>query len=519
MAAPSPILFLIEIAGAAALLIWSVRLLRTGVERAYSVQLRRWLRRSADKPVLGMATGAGAALAMQSSTAVAVLVANFAAAGTVAAVPGLAIVVGADFGSALVTQFLVLKQAWLAPLLLLVGVVLFQRSQGRTLRQTGRILIGLALIFVSLDMIRDATEPMRESRALVAAMAYLARDPVTAFAIGAIFAWAVHSSVAAVLLFVTLVAQGILPVPGAVALVLGANLGGAVIAFVLTLGSDVVARRIIVANLVLRGGGAVLLLSALQASGKGLELLGGTPARQVINLHLVFNFGLAVVAFPLLGLLTRATKVLIPEPRPGDAVLHRHSALDITVLDAPERALSCASREILRMGEEVEAMLRPVMGLFSKWDDAVAQAIRNKEQSIDRMNLDTKLYLAKINRGAMDDTMARRSHELATMAANFETAGDAVARSIVDLARRLRDEGKAFSDEGSHELQDFHDRVLANAQLALNVMMTGEVDAARELMAEKDQVRSLEQQLQRSHLARLREAVAEMKRLMREAQC
>ena len=90
-------------------------------------------------------------------------------------------------------------------------------------------------------------------------MAYLGRDLLTAFVIGAVFAWGVHSSVAAVLLFVTLAGQSILPVPAAAAaMILGANLGGGFIAFVLTYSAPLASRRMVMANLILRGGGAVL---------------------------------------------------------------------------------------------------------------------------------------------------------------------------------------------------------------------------------------------------------------------
>lgn len=96
--------FAIAIAGAAALLLWSVRLVRTGVERAFSYQLRLWLRRSANSRILAASSGAGAALLLQSSTAVAILVANFASSGAVTTAAGLAMLLGADVGSAMVVQ-------------------------------------------------------------------------------------------------------------------------------------------------------------------------------------------------------------------------------------------------------------------------------------------------------------------------------------------------------------------------------------------------------------------------------
>jgi phosphate:Na+ symporter len=505
---PGIALFLLHIAGAAALLIWSVRLVRTGVERAFSVPLRRWLRLGARRPVLAALAGTGVAVLLQSSTAVTMLASTFITAGTITGAVALAIVLGADVGSALVVQLLLVRSSWLVPLLLLAGVTLFLRSEAKTARQSGRIIIGLALIFVSLGMIREATEPLRDSTALVAAMRYLGGDAVTAFLIGAAFAWAVQSSVAAVLLAVTFVAEGLMPVGVAAALVLGANLGGSFIAWFLTLSASIEARRVVLANLVLRGGGAVAAMLALGAFAAYLPLLGATPVRQVLNLHLGFNILVAVLALPVCGLVLRLLARALPTPEVAPD-LARFSALDTTALPHPDRALACAAREVLHMGEEVEAMLRPVMRLYRNWDEATAEAIREKEKTVDRMHFETKLYLARLTRESTGVEVARRSVELADLAANLEAAGDAVARAMLGLAARMNTENLAFSESGWKELADFHDCVLSNAQAALNVLMTLNPDAARALVEEKERVRDVEQALQRSHLERLRQGRVE----------
>jgi len=507
---PSPLLFVLHVAGAAALLIWAVRLVRTGVERAFSVPLRRWLRRSSDSRLMASGTGAAAAVMLQSSTAVAILVTNFAASGTIVASAALAMMLGADLGSAVVAQILLVRQSWLVPVLLLAGVALFLRGQERRVRQIGRILIGLSLIFVSLDMIRVATDPLRDSSGMAAAMGYLGRDLLTSFALGAVFAWVVHSSVAAVLLFVTLVLQGVMPMPAAVAMVLGANLGGSFIAYVLTLAQPLEARRVVVAESgACAVGGAALVLGAIILFNPPLEWLGASSARVVINLHLAFNLLLAVLLIPLVGPVTRAATALMPPKADPAGALVRVSALDPVALDTPDRAMACAAREVLRIGEEIETMLRSVIGMYQTWDDATAAAIELQEKAVDRMHFETKLYLAQINRGQLDEATARRSMELSTIAINLEAAGDAIARSMLGLARRMHVSGVAFSEPGWREICDFHDRVLSNVQLALNVLMTLEPDAARELVAEKEAVREIEQALQRSHLGRLRQGLAE----------
>lgn len=504
---PHLIQFLVQIAGAAALLIWAVRLVRTGVERGFAAPLRFWLRHSAKNRLLAAMTGMGAAVFLQSSTAVAVLVSNFVAKGGLATAVGLAILLGADVGSAIVTQLLMVRQPILIPLLLLIGVAIFQRESGNT-RQVGRILIGLALIFVSLDMIRAATGPLVANPGTQTAMAYLGSDLLTAFVLGAVFAWVVHSSVAAVLLLVTLAAQAVLPVQAAVAMILGANLGGAFIAYVLTLSAPLASRRMVVANLILRGGGAVLATLLITILPDLLTYLGTTPARQSINSHLVFNLALAVVALPFVGKLTSVLIRLMPVKTIEEASLVV-SALDQTALDRPQRGLDCAARELLVMGQKIEHMLISVEPLYDTWNAATAKTIRGQDRTIKKMHLDVKLYLARLGQTGLDEELGSRSMELASISSSLDSASDAVARIMLELAKRLDAQSLQFSPKGREEISDFSDRVQSNVQLALNVMMNQNPAEARELVAAKEKVRKVEQKLQRNHIGRLREGLAE----------
>lgn len=506
---PHAIQILIQIAGAAALLIWAVRLVRTGVERGFAAQMRIWLRHSSKNRLVAAATGMGAAVLLQSATAVAVLVSNFVSKGALVTATGLAILLGADVGSAVVTQLLMVRQPLLIPLLLLIGVTVFLRGEGSNTRQVGRIMIGLALILVSLDMIRGATEPMISNPGTQAVMAYLGSDLLTAFTIGAVFAWGVHSSVAAVLLFVTLAGQSILPTPAAAAMILGANLGGGFIAFVLTYSAPLASRRMVMANLILRGGGAALVLLFIAAMPDLLNQLGATPARQTINLHLAFNLFLAILALPFVGAITAGLSYLMTEKPAASDALAVASALDPTLLDRPQRAIDCAARELLGMGQKIEQMLIAVEPLYDQWNSATASMIADQDKAIKQTHLEIKLYLARLGQKGMDEDLSRRSMELASISSSLDSASDAVTRIMLELAKRLDMQKLQFSPQGRDEIRDFSDRVQSNVQLALNVMMNQNPAEARELVAAKEKVRKVEQKLQRSHIGRLREGLAE----------
>lgn len=505
----TPILFILNMAAAAALLIWAVRLVRTGFERAFGRHLRLWLRRSTANRLASATSGAAAAILMQSSTAVAVLMAGFVSTGAIGSLSGLAIMLGADFGSAIVALILNSRIAAITPLLMLSGVLIFLRSSDRRLRQIGRILIGLALIFMSLDLIRGASLPLTESPGAQAAMLYLAGDALSSFLIAALFAWLVHSSVAAVLLFATLAGQGLLPVEAALAMVLGANLGGSVIAFFLTMKAEAAVRRVVWSNLLLRGGGAVIMLFALSHLALPVGWLGGNAAQQALHLHVLFNLALLLFCLPIVGPLMQVARWLVADPVSVAADGSRRSALDLAVQNQPVRAFGCAQRELVEMGNRIEVMMRDAIGLFDHHDDAVVQRLRSEMQNIARISLETRTYLSRVRSNDPDEDTGTRAFDLSGIAVNLEAGADMVARKMVDLAKRKDAEGVHFSPEGWRELCDFHDVVLRNVQQGISVLMSEDIGLARELVEQKQKVRELEQNLQRRHLKRLRKGMTE----------
>ncbi|HUF86570.1 MAG TPA: Na/Pi cotransporter family protein [Thermohalobaculum sp.] len=512
----SPALIVLHLAGAVTLLLWAVRMVRTGVERAYGTALERSLKRARASRLRAAGLGAAVAMMLQSSTAVGVLAAGFAASGLMSFATALTMLLGADLGSALMVRILAFDLSWLIPFLLLAGGWMFMKGSGREVRQTGRILVGVALILVALGMIGEATASLRASEVLPAVVGYLSEDYFTSFLIGALFTWFVHSSIASVLLVASMAEQGLLPVGLALALVLGANLGGALIAVGLTRGSAPAARRVPLGNLAFRGTGAVLGLGALWALDLPVGLAGPSPAEQVVMAHVAFNAVILLAGMPLVGLAGAVLTRLLPDQPParGEGMLAgRTSTLDRSVLHSPRLALASATRELLRMSEVVEVMLRPVMELYETDDrdrlKARVKELRDLDLDVNKAHSEIKLYLVELNRGTMSADEAQRSMILANFAINLEHVGDLVAKNLYKLAVERCEKRLVFSDEGWRELTDLHAQVLTNNQLALNVLVSGDRASARELIREKERMRDLELRSQNRHLRRLQGGAVE----------
>lgn len=504
-------LLMLHLGGGVALLLWAVHMVRTGVERSQELRLRRLLRESKAGRLRAAAIGAGIAVVLQSSTAVALLAAGFAASGALTISTGLALMLGADLGSALVVQVLSVDIYWIIPILLMAGGLLFFRGQGRQWRQGGRVMIGIALVLVSLQTIAEATGPLRSAELLPGIVAYLRGDLVTAFLIGAAFTWLVHSSVATMLLIATLAMHGVVPIELGLPLVLGVNVGGGLIAVGLTRHGAIEARRIVAGNLVFRCTGALLVLVAAALVDLPVQWLGPDAARQLVNLHLLFNAALALFGLPVIGLMAGWTGVIVRPPRlaaaEAEALPEAASCLDPTATDVPVLALASATRELLRMAELIERMLQPLMELYETGNPEKIRQARMLEAAVDQAQQQIKLYLARINYRGEED--ARRGYELSNFAINLEYVGDAITKTLLKVAETRRDQKLSFSAEGRRELGELHDRVMSNMRLALNVLVSKDRISARQLLEQKEAMGHAERESYGHHLKRLQAGAAE----------
>jgi phosphate:Na+ symporter len=375
------------------------------------------------------------------------------------------------------------------------------------------MVLGIGFVLLSLQLIGAATGPLRNGAMLPSLSAYLAEDYFTAFLVGALFTWLVHSSVAAILMVAAFAGQGLVPLEAGVPLVLSANLGGGLIGFWLSRGMPPAAQRIPVGNLIFRAVCAAVVLAAVESVGLPIERLGTEPGTALVNFHLLFNAGLVLVSLPVVSAMAALTRRLLPdavaEHAGYDPMKHRVSALDRSAIGKPRLALASATRELLRMGELVEVMVRPVMDLLRAGDRSEIARVRNIDEAVNQAHTDIKLYLAKVNCGEMTPEDTQRSIGLTDFAINLEHAGDIVAKNLLVLAGERVDNNWRFSSEGWSELAELHRRLIENMHLALNVLVSQDPSSARQLVLEKERMREQHRHTHGQHLKRLQSRTPE----------
>lgn len=492
------VLFL-NLAAAVALLVWSIRLIRTGVERGFLQEVRRGLTQLSKHNVTAAVGGGVAAMIMQSSTAVALIGAGFAVSGLLSMPSSLALVLGAELGSAIMAWVLFLPNQAAVPVLILVGVVVFFKARVAKTKQLGRIIIGVAMVLMSIGMIRTATAPVQDNDILRLVAGYLQQDLLSAYIIGAALAWLMHSSLAAVVTIATFAATGVIGGTAALAMVIGANLGGALIAFGLLWSAERPARLVVAANVTARGMVTVIALGILMF-GQSLSDMPIDAGQACIIAHIALNTLLWLFLPIVEPMIAMANRVIPAEPVDYQDVA---PVLDDQTLDNPNLALACAQRELVHMFETMQTMLSQVLQLFRAFDPDLARIIDQREKNIDRAHYELKLFLAKLRSQDLSPVHSKRALEIITMANNIEEAADRISVNLVALAKKMAKDQISFSDQGMADLEQFHDQIMANGQLAFGVLTTGDTESARLILAQKDRIRAEELRLQERHLVRL----------------
>ena len=497
----------LSIAGAVALLLWGTHMVQTGIQRAFGPRLRSFLSKSLPNRVAAFFAGIGVTALLQSSTATGLLATNFAAGGLVALVPALAIMLGANVGTALIVTVLSFNVAILSPPLILLGVVLFRQS-GVTMRHDlGRVFIGLGLMIVALHQMLTVLAPYEHSAQLVTVLGLIGSLPLLAIILGAAAAWAMHSSVAVILVVMSLTASRVIGLDAALLLVIGANLGTALNPLFEAAGADPRARRMPLANLANRFVGAAIAWPLLPFIQAGLIGVGLSGAGAIAAFHLGFNLILALLTLPLLTPIARLLERLLPDKiDPADA--GQPVYLDHAARETPIVAIGGAAREALRLADALETMLAGARESLARGDRRLIAETRARDDVLDSLNTAIKRYLSEFDPEELSDSDRRRLQQILVFAMNMEQAGDVIDRNLLPHARKRLKRGLLSDAQNEAELVAMMDRLIANTRAAASLFMTEDARIARNLAEEKVTFRQAVEQATSTHFALMRDGVS-----------
>ncbi len=492
---------LIELVGAIALLLWGLRMVRTGMMRAYGSHLKRLARQNEGRLIPMLGSGFLFAILIQSSTATAIIVASFAGQNILSISSALIVILGADIGTAVAVILASQKITILSPILLAIGIFGFLSTEKNRLRNLFRAIAGLGLILLALSMVNYIGTGLANLQEFNTVMQVFVSQPFLMLLFGVVLTYLAHSSLAIVLLVVGFVHSGLLLTDAGLFLVLGANVGSGLLPVIANWKAKRNAKIPVKANFLIRvlGVAAVFpfvspLLAVLADSLPAYT----TPA----FFHLFLNIGVAIIGLVLLQpIIKLVTNLESADSESAQAIEPKH--LDETAFSSPSKALACAKREALNMADIAQIMLRNTLPVLKEGNDELRQEIVIMDDDVDRLFNAIKIYIARIMREELTEEEAQRAMDLLSFTANMEHMGDIIEGSLMELAVKKANLGAQFSQQGLTEIAALHEAVTSTFELAINTFISEDSDLARMLFDAKASIRELESKSVTTHLERI----------------
>ena len=493
---------LLNLLAAIALLVWGTQLVRTGILRVLGANLRNVLAQSVSNRFKATVSGIGVTALVQSSTATALIVSAFVGQGLMSLPAALAVMLGADIGTSLMAVLFSRDLSWLSPLFIFIGVVLFIARPSTTTGRVGRILIGLGLMLLALNLVRESANVLTQAPAIKALLASLSSDLLLEITLGALLAVLSYSSLAIVLLTATLASTGVVPVDVALGLVLGANLGSGLLSVLTTLNANVETRQVPLGNLVFKVLGVAIAAPFVSLWFQHARPLLGDVATVVVLFHLGFNLMAWLIFIGLTQIIARWAESWLPKPKKSSGT-ERVSHLDPSALTTTSLAFSCAVREAMHQADVVETMLLGLLEVIKNNDRKLAQRLQKMADTANLLYTDIKHYLAQISREALSEKEGHRWSDIISFTLNMEQIADIIGRVLLDVEDKKIKSGREFSPAGTTEITDLHGHLVNNLRLGMSVFLNGNQRDAQKLLEEKVRFHDLEHAYAASHLERL----------------
>ena len=499
---------LLALFGGMALLLYGIQLTGDSLQRAAGARLRGLLTGLARNRFMALASGALVTAVIQSSSATTVMLIGFVAAGLMTFRQTLGIILGADVGTTLTVQLIAFRITDYSLLLVGLGFTMIFVAHRRTMKDLGQAMLGFGLIFLGLKLILDGVAPLKENPLATQLIASVAGSPILAVLTSAVFSALVHSSAATIGLALALATQGLLDLPGAIAIVIGANIGTCATALMAAVGASAEAKRVAVAHIGFKVLGAAIVFPFIHPFTTLVAATASDVARQIANAHTLFNVGISLLFLPFTPVAARAIEALVPDEPTGDNPF-RTRYLDERALDQPALALGQATREALRMADVTQAMLRDVATVFRGDNQELLEDVERRDDQVDFLEREIKLFLARLDRSAMGAELAKKEIGLISVIGNLENIGDIIDKNLMELARKKLYHGRRFSDAGWIEILEFHGMVSKNLERAIAAFAANDRALAQEVLDQRPAMRQRERELRESHLGRLRQGLAE----------
>jgi phosphate:Na+ symporter len=447
--------------GGLGMFLFGMQLMSNGLKATSSERVKRILTLLTKNKLIAVLLGASVTALIQSSSGMTVITVGLVNSGLLTLTQAIGVIMGANIGTTmtawLVSIIGVFKISDYALITVGIGFFITLIPRGKGYRNRGQILIGLGLLFLGLDFMKDAFQPLRDSPAIIGAFQTLSKHPVVAVLVGAGVTVILQSSSATIAIVQLLAFQGLIDFNAAVPLVLGENIGTTITAQIAALNTNTNARRAAMAHTLFNmiGTAYILPLVMLGLYQKFIfiiipgEMTNANIMIYIAAAHSAFNIINTIILLPLSNLLEKGAILLTPKSKNEISAMPRY--LDKRLLNSPPAALMQARKEVLRMASMAREALELSFNSFINKDSKNLKKIGEFEDAIDNLQGEITGYLVKISQQSLEKNQSKELPVWIHSVNDLERIGDHT-ENLAELTERAIRAKMEIQDDAKKEL-------------------------------------------------------------------
>ena len=503
--------------GGLAFFLFGMHVMSQSLEKLAGGKLESTLRKMTSNPFKSLGLGAGITVAVQSSSAVTVMLVGLVNSGIMALDQTVGVIMGSNIGTTLTAWILsmagiesdnifisLLKPENFAPVVALFGIVLFMISKKKKRQDIGMIMLGFSVLMYGMELMKDSVAPladMPEFQHLLVAFSV----PIVGVLFGAVFTGVIQSSAASVGILQALSMTGTISYRMAIPIIMGQNIGTCVTALISSIGVNRNAKRVAVVHMSFNIIGTVICLLVFYGLG---ALVHFTFLDKAINpveiafVHSVFNILTTIILLPFSKLLVKLAYKIIPEAK-GTKNEDKTVWLDERLLASPPLATSQCRQKAKGMAKISKTAMQDAVGIMFQYDQKIADKVEEAEQKLDTMEDKLSTYLLKLSQKELTEEDSTTITELLHTIGDFERIGDH-AINMVKISHQMHENGLQFSEEAKADFITSFQALTEISELAVNAYTKNDVSLANKVEPLEEVIDKLTAKIKHKHIERMK---------------
>lgn len=504
--------------GGLGMFLYGMNIMADGMQKTAGSKMSQFLGMLTNNRLMAVLLGALITAIIQSSGATTVMVVGFVSAGVLNLTQAVGVIMGANIGTTITAwivsmnqlgdAFAVFQPAFFAPLLIGIGAIFMLFGKKQRMKTAGEILVGLGLLFISLDFMSSSISPYTDAPVFSEAFRLLGSNPLLGMIIGALVTALLQSSSASVGILQTLAMNGVVTTNAAIFITLGQNIGSCVTAMISSIGGSRTAKRAAVIHLTFNVMGAVIfgVISFILFSLHPVLAAHNITSVQISIFHTIFNLTNTALLFPFANQLVKLSGVFVPEDKKEPAVTDEESEtmkhLDERIFESPAFAVETAAMEVVHMGQITMENVRRAMDAVLTKNANEVEDVYKTEQTINNMEKMLTEYLVKVNNLSLTERQKLVVNDLFYSINDIERVGDH-AENLAEQAEYMVQHNISFSETGESDLHVICETAFNSFKHSINARQKGDMDDVRKVSQYEDEVDTLEEELREKHIERL----------------